>query len=122
MGLAWLHGQPVAAQLWFVTGEKASIYKVAYHEAFASYSLGNILTAHLMRHVIESDRVAEVDFLMGDDKYKKIWMSNRRERWGIIAYNPRTLFGAALALREIAGRGIKRFRMGQKTEFQKAEV
>ncbi|MDR0578904.1 MAG: GNAT family N-acetyltransferase [Candidatus Accumulibacter sp.] len=107
MGVARLNGQAVAAQLWFVTGKKACIYKVAYHEAFASHSLGYILTAHLLRHVIEQDRVAEVDFLIGDEEYKKTWMSDRRERWGIIAYNPRTLPGAALALREIAARGLR---------------
>jgi flavodoxin len=110
MGIAYLNGQPIAAQLWFLTKKKANIYKVAYHEAFASYSLGNILTAHLMRYVIEQDQVDEVDFLIGDDEYKKIWMSDRRERWGIIAYNPRTLLGAALVVREIAARSTKSLR------------
>ncbi|GHU29356.1 hypothetical protein AGMMS50256_14070 [Betaproteobacteria bacterium] len=117
MGIARLNGQAVAAQLWFVTGRKASIYKVAYHEAFASYSLGAILTAHLMRHVIEQDRVDEVDFLIGDDEYKKIWMSDRRERWGIVAYNPRTLLGATLTLREIAARSTKSLRTRIKSLF-----
>ncbi|GHU19623.1 hypothetical protein FACS189475_07160 [Betaproteobacteria bacterium] len=107
MGIARLNGQAIAAQLWYMTGKKAGIYKVAYHEAFASYSSGAILTAHLMRHVIEQDRAEEVDFLIGDDEYKKIWMSDRRERWGIVAYNPKTLWGAALTLREIAARSAK---------------
>jgi CelD/BcsL family acetyltransferase involved in cellulose biosynthesis len=68
-----------------------------------------------MRHVIEQDRVEEVDFLIGDDEYKKIWMSDRRERWGIVAYNPRTLWGAALALREIAARSAKSLRTRAKS-------
>jgi hypothetical protein len=50
------------------------------------------------------DHVQEVDFLIGDDRYKRMWMSDRRERWGIVAYNPRTLIGCALLLKEIAGR------------------
>jgi hypothetical protein len=47
--------------------------------------------------------VAEVDYLIGDDAYKQDWMSHRRERWGIVAYNPRTLFGLAGALKQMLG-------------------
>ena len=107
LGIAWLHEKPIAAQLWIVGQEKASIYKVAYHEAFASFSPGTVLTSHLLQHVIDEDHVKEVDFLIGDDKYKQIWMSNRRERWGIIAYNPRTLIGFASLLKETLGRATK---------------
>lgn len=104
LGLARLQGRPIAAQLWIVGQDKASIYKVGYHEAFSSYSPGTVLTSHLLQHVIEQDQVKEVDFLIGDDKYKQIWMSDRRERWGIVAYNPRTFIGISLFLREISGR------------------
>lgn len=107
LGIARLHGKPIAAQLWIVGEGKASIYKVAYDEAFATYSPGTVLTSHLMQHVIEQDQVKEVDYLIGDDKYKQIWMSDRRERWGIIAYNPRTLIGFVLFLKEAIGRITK---------------
>lgn len=108
LGIARLNGEPVAAQLWIVGQGKASIYKVAYHEAFASYSPGTVLTSFLMRHVIEEDRVGEVDFLIGDDKYKQIWMSHRRERRGIIAFNTRTVIGCLLLGKEAAGRLAKK--------------
>ena len=62
-----------------------------------------------MRHVIEVDRVKEVDYLIGDDPHKQFWMSHRRERWGIVAYNPRTLTGALGLLREVLGRLAKNF-------------
>lgn len=107
MGIAQLQGQSVAAQLWIVKDGTASIYKVAYHEKFAAYSPGTVLTAHMMQHVIDRDRVSEVDFLIGDDDYKKEWMSHRRERWGIVAYNPLTLIGCVLLLREIVARWAK---------------
>lgn len=107
LGIARLQGLPIAAQLWIVGRGKASIYKVAYHHAYASLSPGTVLTSYLMRHVIEEDRVQEVDFLIGDDEYKKIWMSHRRERWGIIAFNPRTIVGCALMIKEVAGRVAK---------------
>ena len=50
-----------------------------------------------------------MDFLIGDDKYKQIWMSHRRERWGIIAFNTGTLIGNALLMKEIAWRVAKAF-------------
>ncbi|MDR2837670.1 MAG: GNAT family N-acetyltransferase [Azonexus sp.] len=104
LGIARLQGRPVAAQLWMVGAGKASIYKLAYHEDFSDWSPGTVLTAFLMQQVIEGDQVKEVDFLIGDDQYKQIWMSDRRERHGIIAYNPRTLTGCLLLAKEVAGR------------------
>lgn len=107
LGIARLQGRTIAAQLWIVDKQKASIYKVAYHGDFASYSPGTVLTAHLLQHVIDRDHVDEVDFLIGDDKYKRMWMSDRRERWGIVAYNPATIIGFALLTVEVVGRTIK---------------
>ncbi len=107
LGIAKLNGKPIAAQLWIVGEGKASIYKVAYHEEFSSLSPGTVLTSHLIRYVIENDHVKEIDFLIGDDNYKRIWMSHRRERWGIIAYNPRTLVGLALFAKEMTWRFAK---------------
>ena len=54
--------------------------------------------------------VNEVDFLIGDDSYKRNWMSHRRERHGIVAYNPGTLVGLLLPAVEVAGRLWKRLR------------
>lgn len=119
LGVACLDNKPIAAQIWIVEKSKASIYKVAYHEDFASFSPGTILTSHLMQHVIEKDHVSEVDFLIGDDEYKRIWMSDRRERWGIVAYNPRTFIGLALLLRELAARSMKVVRHKFNTVFNK---
>ncbi|MFM8330368.1 MAG: GNAT family N-acetyltransferase [Candidatus Methylumidiphilus sp.] len=95
LGLAYFHEQPVAAQIWMVSHGHAAIFKLAYDEDFASYSAGTILSAHMMRHALDVDKVEEVDYLIGDDAYKKDWMSHRRERWGIVAYNPHTIVGLA---------------------------
>ena len=107
LGIAWLNGQAIAAQLWVVVNKKAYIFKVAYDENFKLYAPGTLVTAMLMKHVLEHDEVTEVDFLTGDDSYKKNWMSHRRERWGIIAYNPRTLGGAASFVKEVLGRVLR---------------
>lgn len=104
LGLAYIDGQPAAAQLWIVSDSVASIYKLAYDERFASLSVGSLLTSRLMHHVLDVDGVREVDFLSGDDQYKQDWMSHRRERRGIIAFNLRTVRGVLAATRHLGGR------------------
>jgi hypothetical protein len=101
LGLAFLDGAPIAAQIWLLSRTRATIFKLAHDERHASLSAGSILTAHLMQHVIESAGVQEVDFGRGDDDYKKSWLAQRREYHGLIACNPRTLRGAAAALRHV---------------------
>jgi len=103
LGVAYLGETPVAAQLWLVCHGKAFIYKLAYDEKFASFSSGTVLTAYLLRHVLEKESISEVDYLVGDDPYKKNWMSHRRERWGIVAYNPSTLMGLIGIAWQVAG-------------------
>lgn len=107
LGLAWLNGQPIAAQLWIVAHGRAEIFKLAYDEAFKAHAPGTLLSAMLMQHVFEVDKVHEVDYLIGDDPYKKTWVTNRRERWGIVAYNPRTLMGLFGLARELLGRWVR---------------
>jgi hypothetical protein len=108
LGIAYIDEQPAAAQIWIVHNNVASIYKLAYDEQFASFSIGTILTARLMRHTIDVDKVREVDYLTGDDDYKKNWMSDRRERTGLIAFNLRTLHGLLAACKNLGGHAIKR--------------
>jgi len=93
LGTLTLQGRAIAAQLWLVKDGKASIYKLAYVEGFARYSAGSILTHHLMQHALDVDQVHEVDYLTGDDAYKRDWMRERRERRGIVAFDLRTTKG-----------------------------
>jgi CelD/BcsL family acetyltransferase involved in cellulose biosynthesis len=122
LGVAWLDGTPIAAQVWIVANGKANIYKLAYDEAYKVHGSGTVLTAKLMEHAIEKDDVDEVDYLTGDDPYKKSWMSDRRERWGIIAYNPKTLGGILGLVKEILGRILKSVKAKSQPEItQKAK-
>lgn len=107
LGVAYLDGEPAAAQLWIVADGTASIFKVAYDQRFAKESVGTLLTSLIMEHVIDRDKVSVVDYLTGDDGYKKDWMSLRRERWGIVAFNPRTLRGLLRAARHFGGRAAR---------------
>ena len=110
MGVARLQGRAIAVQLWMVAQGKVEIYKLAYDDAFKAYSPGTLLTQLLMQHAFEHDAAVEIDYLIGDDDYKRGWMSQRRERWGIIAFNPRTLGGLAGWAGEALGRRVRRFR------------
>ncbi len=80
LAILYIDNRPAAAQFWFVAYGKASIFKLAYDEAWKRYSPGTILTAYLMEHVIDSDQATEIDFLSGNDAYKQEWMSERRQR------------------------------------------
>lgn len=100
LGVARVGGEPAAAQLWFVVDGRALIYKVAYAERFAKLSIGSILTAAMIDHVISQDRVRELDFLSGDDPYKAKWMFARRDRHTLMGFNPRRWRGLLAWWRE----------------------
>ena len=117
LGIVWLKDQPIAAQLWIVSNGRAEIYKVAYDEAFKSHSPGTVLTAQLIQYALEIDGVREIDYLIGDDPYKKNWMSHRRERWGLVAYNKRSFWGIVGAASESFGRTTKPLRLACRDGF-----
>jgi hypothetical protein len=88
LGIAELDGQPVAAQFWTVEGCTAWIHKLAHDEAARVHSPGTLLTAALLRHVIDEDCVHTVDFGTGDDPYKRDWMETVRLRYALAFYRP----------------------------------
>lgn len=108
LGVAWLKDQPVAAQIWIVANHRADIYKLAYDEAYKALAPGTLLTAQLMERVLDVDQVREIDYLIGDDPYKAAWMSRRRERFGLIAYDPRTVRGLVGLARQAVGETWRR--------------
>lgn len=107
LGLLHIDGVPAAAQLWFVHGGVAHIFKLAYRENYAHFSVGSLLQMHMMEYVLDTDHVSVVDFLSGDDEYKANWMSARRERIGLEIINSRSLGGIYLQLRGHVGKAKK---------------
>jgi hypothetical protein len=110
LGVLALNDKPVAAQIWLTYQGVANIYKLAYDEGAMRYSAGSVLTAAMMEHALDNDQVHEVDYLTGDEPYKQDWMSHRRERRGIIAFDLTQWHGLLAAARHWAGRCWHRIR------------
>ena len=100
VGMAWLDGQPAATQLWITDGNRSFIFKLAYDEKFKDLSIGSILSRALFAHAIDTDHVTEVDYGVGDEPYKRDWMSGSRQLTGLMACNRRTLRGQFANLRQ----------------------
>jgi hypothetical protein len=81
LAVARHEGVAVAAQFWTDEDGTACIHKLAHREDAKPLSPGTTLTAALMEHVIDRDRVRLVDFGTGDDGYKRDWMDEARPRY-----------------------------------------
>jgi CelD/BcsL family acetyltransferase involved in cellulose biosynthesis len=109
-GLWSIGAEAVAVQLWVLRDDAATVLKLAHDEAYKAHSPGTVLTALMLRHLLDNERVARIDFGRGDDDYKQGWASQRRQRIGLLLVNPLRPAGAAALLRHAAGRLRARLR------------
>ena len=109
LGLLTLEETPLAAQFWVVQDGCATVLKLAHDEASRALSPGTVLTALMIRHMLENEDVSSLDFGRGDDDYKKDWTSQRRQRIGFLLADPRSLRGGAAILRHVAGMARRRY-------------
>jgi len=101
--LLHLNEAPIAAQVWIVQGHTGHLLKLAHADSHHALSPGTVLTAHAIQHLMQHDRIAHLDFGRGDDPYKSLWTTCRRQRIGLLLANPRTVQGAAAIGRHAAG-------------------
>lgn len=112
MGLLYVDTEPAAAQFWVISDRFAYLYRTAYQNRFKALSVGTVLTWHVLRDLLDADHVDELDMGIGNDPYKKDWVSGERDRCGILAFNPRTFRGFKNAVRHIGGHSAKRVLTG----------
>ncbi|MDW8443021.1 MAG: GNAT family N-acetyltransferase [Acetobacteraceae bacterium] len=105
-------GTPLAAQYWLLQPEagRALMPKLFHDESRRAASPGTVLTALMVRHLIEQDRVRVLDFGRGDDAYKALWAPERVPLVGFLLADPRHPVGAAALLRHAAGAALRRLR------------
>jgi len=103
LGLLRLNGQAVAAQIWLLANGIATVVKLAHDEAANAASPGTVLTAHMIRHMLETEHAREIDFGRGDDPYKQGWVRARRQKIGLLLINPRHPSGLAAWARQVGG-------------------
>lgn len=107
LGLIYHKQVPVAAQIWFVSDQTAYIFKLAYRKQYTKTSVGTVLTAAMMEYVIDKDKVTCIDFLTGDDSFKKDWMQSKRTLMGVQACNLTRWRGKKIYLKNILS-GIRK--------------
>ncbi|MBT5048325.1 MAG: GNAT family N-acetyltransferase [Rhodospirillaceae bacterium] len=109
--------RPAALELAIVSNGQATMMKTAYDPAFGKYSVGSIAIMKMMEHLLDVDHVREIDFGNDDDPYKKSWVTKRRIRWGITAFNPRSVTGCLNLSRDVAEgaarSGVRALRRGR---------
>lgn len=93
MGVLYYNGAAVATEVGVLSGRRATMIKTAYDKRYRDYSVGAVVMMRVLEHLVDIDRVSEIDFGRDDQDYKRLWLPRRRERWAIVAFNPRKLDG-----------------------------
>lgn len=110
LGVWSLADQPVAVQFWIVEHGQATVLKLAHDEASKAHSPGTVLTATMLRHLLDNEHISAIDFGRGDDPYKRDWVSERRQRIGLLLINPWRPAGLQALLRHDIGSLLRRLR------------
>lgn len=103
LALLWRDETPLAAQYWVLRGGTATVLKLAHAETAKNVSPGSLLTAWAIRRLIEVDGIGRLDFGRGDDAYKQLWATERRQRLGLVACVPWHPVGLAAIGRQALG-------------------
>ncbi len=107
LGVLWIGKQPVAVQAWILSGGRATIFKLAHREDRNDLSPGSLLTLYMARQGLKYDNIERIDFGRGDDRFKKQWLAERHENFGLLAVGRRSPCFFCHTM-QAAGLGLKR--------------
>lgn len=96
LGVLKIDGEPAASQIWVKIDSAWAVFKLAFDPRFTDYSAGTLLMAQLIEGFFAAGPVQALDFLSGDDPYKRDWATQRRPHWGYEAIAGASLLGRAL--------------------------
>ncbi len=103
IGVLWLDGMPVAAQMWLENLDTMFLYYSGYEPAWGRFSVGLIATLESVRSSMVERGVRRIEFLAGGGQFKERWDPERRFRYNLtIAAHP-AVFRSVLALSSIRG-------------------
>ena len=101
LGLIALDGEPAAMQMWIIADNVAQCLRISQSKRFADLPLDEMVTERITAHLIDVDRVVELDFGYIVEQFAAQWAPRTRQRFGIVAFNPRTRRGFRGSLRHI---------------------
>ncbi len=116
-GVVYLNEKPIACQFWLVCNNKAYIFKLAQDKEFDYLSPGTVLMGDMMNYVISQDKVVIVDFLTGNDDYKKMWMDRASPLYGVEIFNLGNLRGRLRWYFNLLKKHVKRLVIVTKSRF-----
>lgn len=106
LGVLWRERVPVAARSWLRAGGTATVLKLAHDEAAKAISPGTVLTALMIRQLLQ-EGVTALDFGRGDDPYKAGWTGERRLREGLLLCPLTHPAGVVALARQLLGRALR---------------
>lgn len=87
LGFLLLNDQPIAVEFCLVCKRILYTVRSFYDEQYKHLAPGVILTSEMIQYSIDVDGVQEIDFLIGDEEYKRNWVPKRRVRWDFLVFN-----------------------------------
>ncbi|GAB4345552.1 MAG: hypothetical protein Kow006_02900 [Gammaproteobacteria bacterium] len=105
-----LDGKPISFHFGFDYGDVVTWYKPSFDVAWAKYSPGLILVKHLLDYALTHKR-SELDFGIGDEKFKQRYTNTVRRNIEIRLYRRRRDFARAkleFHARQLAKRVLRR--------------
>lgn len=98
LGMLKIDGEPAAFQLWLINGSCGSIFKLAQDKRFDALSPGTLLMEHMVRSLSQKNGVTKIDFLLGNDEFKALWMDEKILVSGVEVINQSHLKGKLLSV------------------------
>ena len=107
-GIAREGGRTIAAQIWTIEGTTACIHKIAQDRTQDRKSPGTLLSCHMFRHMIDREKIEQIDFGTSNTAYKRDWMELERPMLRLDCFNPRKAALWLPALRTCISRLVPR--------------